>query len=361
MKIPKPSKKILLGIGVLLLVGICAIAIVNRPRSGTSRQSSRPSGNTQPDISLPAVCQQAAADYPAWTNTGPDLIFWENPDKSFYYRLSPEDATTRIASPVPSSETLADMDFVGEAQISYVSRQANRWKIGLFTLNGLQPPNNELIYELAEPTTMIDTSPLSKSEFVVFSATRNRASLRWVNTDMNTKSSTFTYTVPQTADISVAASPQGTFVSFLADQKLDIYDTAGKIKLDTLQPVRSVVWVGDSYLLYTKGEQTFLYHPETRQQERVDFLTGAEYLAFSPQGGGVIAFTKNGHAVTADCQTGREIQSKKSAKVLALTSSQTAIIGMGETLNFWRFNQANWDVRLSEEPIAAFTTIWKRY
>src|SRR3989344_1077154 len=133
----------IIGIGYLLLSSTLLKTNKNSGLSNTDNNSKSIADNS----TLQAACKNAISDYPEWTKADTDLIIWENPDKSFNFRNSPEDASAKLDSPVPSGENLADMDFLGSNEISYLTSNSVGWKIGLFKLNGLNMPDKLIVYE----------------------------------------------------------------------------------------------------------------------------------------------------------------------------------------------------------------------
>ncbi len=328
----------------------------NTNTSITSKTSNVGSDN----LLLKTSCNSALADYPEWTKADSDLVIWENPDKSFNYRTFPEDASTKLSSPVPPTETLADMDFIGLNQISYVTTNANSWKINTFKLNGLSAPEIDLVYEKNEAVSYINTSPINRSEYLVLVASNNQAALKRINATNSTEEIILAIPSPTTNKLKLAVSPKGTYGYLLQNNSLMVFEIATKKQLGTITPATSAVWVGDTQVLYSGSEGTFIYSLITKEKSQLDQIGVVSDLAFNPKDNGVIAFNDKGNTQVVNCQTWQIINTSQGAELKTLTSEKTAITKKGVEYGYWRFKNADWVVKILEET-SKYVTIWQKY
>ena len=336
------------GIGYLLLSSTLRKTNKNNELSGTDNKL------------LQTACKNAINDYPEWTKADTDLIIWENPDKSFNFRNSPEDASAKLTSPVPPMETLVDMDFIGLNEISYVTTRDNNWKISTLKLNGLGAYNNSLIYEKNEAISFINTSPISRNEYITIIVNGNKGVLKYVNTDSSKEEIFIEMPSINTEKIKLAVSPKGTYTYLLQGDSLIFFEIASKKQIDKISSVSSVVWVGDGYLLYSDTEGTYVYNLKTKEKSKLDKLKQVSELTFNPQEDGIIAFNENGNTKIVNCQTWQIINSKEGAVLKTLTSGKTAITKKGDQFGFWRFKNNDWGVKMLEDK-SKFVTVWQRY
>lgn len=345
------------GIGYLLLSSTLLKTNINNGLSNTDSNSKPPSDNNM----LQTACKNAINDYPQWTKTNTDIIIWENPDKTFEYRNSPEDASMRIDSPVKTPDTLVDMDFVGENEVSYVKKGNTKWGINIFKLKGMSPPENTNVYEKTESISYINISPINKNEFIVFYTNGNKAFLKYLNTSNSDEKVLLETSVKNTDDLKLAVSPKGTYTYLLYDNALRVFEIVSKKQSDEINSVKSVVWIGNNNLLYSNKEETFIYNNKTKEKSKVSNLGPTTNLSFNPKDNGVIAYTKKEDATVINCKTWKNVGSNKDSKIRTLTSEKTAIMEMKDFFGYWRFKDANWNVRLFEGKISNFATVWKRY
>lgn len=345
-------------VGIVIVV---VIALGYLLLSLVLRRSAKPAGSkTQNNNStLQTACENALKDYPQWTQVQTDIIIWENPDKTFNFRNSPEDKSSRITSPVKPPDILADMDFVGENEITYITT-GNGWKISTLRLNGLNPPDNIRVYEKTESVSYINISPVNKSDYIVFSVSGGKAYLKYLNTVNSEEKILLETTVKNTVDLKLAVSPTGTSAYLLYDEKLKVFEIASKKESDEIGPVKSAVWIGNAYILYSNSDGTFVYNLKTRKKSQLDQISSVSTLTFNPEAGGVIAFNEQGNTKIVNCQTWQIINTRPGAELKTLTSEKTAITLKGDSFGYWRFKDADWDVKILEDG-SKFVTVWKRY
>jgi len=318
--------------------------------------------NLEADNSLQTACKIAINDYPEWTKIDSNLVIWETPGKSFNYRNAPEEPSIGIASPVKSSGTLADMDFVGQNEFSYVNNQNNLWQIGLFKLNGMNAPDNSIIYEQAQHFSFINISPINKKEFIVFLVNENIGFLKYLNITNNEESilSEFKVAPINLDDVKLAVSPKGTYVYLLHNKTLTIFAINSKKEIGKIDSVESIVWLGNSYLLYSNQDSTFIYNVETKKQNLLGIIDAVLDLNFNPQNGGVFAYTQGNNTQIVDCATTKNLGVKQDARLRVLASNQTAIIEKENFFGYWKFKNADWTVTFIEKN-SKLITVWGNY
>jgi len=350
--------------GIIFILSIVFfITISNKISSKKSATSFQKTSTTSESVGnnniLIIACAEALDDYPEWTRVNTDLVIWETPSKSFNYRNSPEESSVGLNSPVKSSETLVDMDFVGVNEISYVQNQNNLWQIGLLELKGMHPPDNSVIYEQAQQFSFINVSPINKEEFIVFLSDKNKGFLKYLNTN-DSRELTFSETFPVNTDgLKLAVSPKGTYVYLLQNKTLTIFDINSKKQINKIDSIKSVVWLGDSYLLYANQEGTFVYDTKTKKEIQLNKIGPVLDLSFNPKDGGVIAYTQDNNAQIINC-AGQILGSKQNARLRTLASEKTTIVEKEDFFGFWRFKNADWTVTFIEKD-SSVVTVWSEY
>lgn len=346
---------------ILLFVNLSGCQENTETEDGT--QDSQNDDNSEVsngDDIFQSVCQTAINDYPEWTLSDTEIIICEKTDKSVFYRNSPEDLSVGIDSPVSISETLVDMDFIGLNEISYVKTKDDKWYICLFKLNGMEAPDNSVIYEKSESISYIDVSPVNINEFIVFYITDNNAVLEYLNVVDSTEENLLETSVSDSKNQKLAVSVKGSYVYLLYDGTLRIFDIASKTKFDEIDAVESVVWIEDSYLLYSNSEATYIYKVENKGTSKLSKVSSVSNLCFNPKNNGMLAFTEQGSAKVINCGTWQISGPTEDAQILSLASEQTAIIEKEGFVSFWRFYNADWTVMISE-GFSNYATVWKRY
>jgi hypothetical protein len=309
---------------------------------------------------LQTACKAAIGDYPEWTKADTDLIIWENPDKTFNFRNSPEDSSSRITSPVPSAETLADMDFIGLNEIVYATTGNNNWKINRLKLNGLGAYDKSLLYEKNESASLIKISPIKGNEFVTLVVSGNKNVLKQINISNSKEDVILDISSININNLKLSASPKGTYVYLLQGDSLLLFEIASKKQIDKISPAGSAVWIGDGYVLYSGTGGTFVYNLKTKEKSQLDKTGSLTALTFNPKDGGVIAFNESGATKIVNCQTWQIINSKQGAELKTLTSEKTAITKKGADYGYWRFKDKDWTVKILEDK-SKFVTVWQRY
>ena len=330
--------------------------LVDAPETGVIGSIASPGDNL-----LKSTCKNSINDYPGWAKASTDIIIWEDPDKSFYFRNSPEDMSAKLSSPVQTSETLADMDFVGLNEVSYVKTKDNKWQIGLLKLNWPDAPSNSLIYEKTGSVSFIDISPINKNEFIVFYVKENKAFLEYLDTSSSKEEILFE-TSGGNGDRKVAVSPKGTYAYLLYGKTLRLFDISKKSKIDEINSVSSAVWVGDSNLLYSNSEGTYIYDVVSKNGDKITGINTTEVLTFNPKSEGVIAYTSNSKTTVVNCQNWIiTLGSYGKGKIETLTSEKTAVLTKEDLSNsgYWRF-EGDWYVKLSDKFLV-LATVWSKY
>jgi len=339
---------------IIVIVGVGYLII-----SSSLPRKDKDSRLTSPGNLLETACQKATGDYPEWTNIDSDLVIWQTLDKSFKYRNSPEEPSVGIDSPVSNSETLIDMDFVGANEISYVKNQGNKWQIGFYKLNGMNPPDNSLVYENSEPFAFIDISPINKSEFIVFLANGNNGHLKYLDINNSKEEDLSKLPFVNNGKSKLAVSPKGTYVYLLHNKTLTLFDINSKKQIDKIGSVESIVWLGDSYLLYANQEATFVYDVKTKKENQLDKMDSISDLSFNPKDGGVLAYTQGSSVQVRSCAISKIISSKENARFRTLASDKTVIMEKEDFFGFWRFKN-DWTVTFIEKD-SNVVTVWQRY
>jgi len=348
-----------IAVGLLLIFIIVLLtSLKNKPNNNIPAVLPPKDKTTSPtDNLLKTACANAASDYPEWSKADTDLVIWENPDKSFSLRNSPEDASTIISTPVPPSETLLDMDFVGLKEISFVTTNNNGWKIGIFKTD---PTGKSFIYEKTEPASIVNVSPVNKNEYIALVVNENKGALRLINTDSQKEEIILEIPSLNTNNLKLAVSPKGTYFYLLAEDSLSVFDISLNKQVQKIDTVASAVWVGNDYLLYSNPEGSFLYQPDTGKQDKLEAPGPVANLAFHPQDNGIIAFNEDENIKIVDCQTWLPINTEQGSELKTLASHKTAITKKGVQYGYWRFKDAHWSVKILEEG-SKFVTVWQRY
>jgi len=252
------------------------------------------------------------------------------------------------------------MDFIGLNEFSYVKTEGSKWQIGLFKLNGLNPADNSIIYEKTESLPFIDVSPLSRKEFILFYKKGNNVFLSYLSISSPKEDILLELPSAGTDNEKVAASPEGNYAYLLYNNSLRIFDIASKTQIGEISQVNSAVWMGDSYILYSAGEGSFVYSLENKEKEKLSKIASVSDLSFNPKDGGVIVYTEQGNAKAASCKNWQVLGSTQAARIKALANEKTAILEKDDSVGYWRFKNADWTVRLSENFLR-FATVWNRY
>jgi len=249
------------------------------------------------------------------------------------------------------------MDFVSKNKVSYIKLGDGNWDICLleFGFNGI---TNNVIYKNSLESAFIESSPISENEFMIFYVTNDTARFSFLNTQ-NSNEKIF-LEIPETngENVKVATSPKGTNVYLLYDNILRIYEISNAELVDKIDSVISAVWIGNSYLLYSNSEGSFLYDIGTKEQTRINSVS-MENLSFNPNENGVISYNSdsNGHVIS--CENWKSLGYFENGKIETLSSERTAITKKdGE--GYWRFFNNDWTVKLVDN-FYIFTTVWKNY
>jgi hypothetical protein len=311
------------------------------------------------DSILQEACASALGDYPQWALVDTELVIWENADKSFNFRNSPEEPGTGISSPAGESETLADMDFIGENEVSYAVLTDSGWELGLFGLNGMDAPTNSRVYSAAGMFSLVDVSPISREEFIVLHyGAGDTAFIDYLNSSASV--SERISEVPAIGGVhKLAVSPKGTYFYLFHDGILELFDVSKREKLREFDSVVSAVWVGDSNILYSMDGGTYIYSVHSGESGGLSRVGSASSLHFIPKGKGGIAYTESGNAKVIGCSNWGQLAFKQGTAVLAFAGNETLIIKKGGNC-FWRFFNSDWTLRISDE-VPLFATIWGRY
>lgn len=356
---------LLVGLIILLIITYVVVNKINN-NSETGKESyihKVKTNKTEDDFEisegdklLQAACQNAINDYPEWTKSAGDIIVYENPNKGFYFRSSPEEPAASIDSPAQGSEIIFDMDFIDKNKITYV-KKGNEFKIGTFEfeLGGIK---NDIIYEIAESISFIDISPLSEKEFVMFYIINGKAFIKHV--DLEKSKEEIIFETPFTEKAKIAASPKGTYIYLLRGDILEVFNLSTKEKVYEDQSILSAIWIGDSYLLFSNSEETLIYNIKNKEKNKLAKLASAKGLSFSPRSGGVIGYNLKSEGKIINCQNWEILGTLKDGEIKTLANEKTAIISKENSIGYWRFFNNDWIVHLSENP-CRFATIWKRY
>jgi len=321
-------------------------------------------GNTidsKGDELLKIACRDSINDYPNWTKSSTDLIIWEDSDKGFNFRNSPEDLSSKISSPIQSSDTLMDMDFIGSNEISYVKKNANGWSIGVLKLNGLNVPVNTLVYENKDKLDFVDISPINQKQFAVFSTNSGKAYLNILDTEKSSSDNVLEIPSDNTNGQKISVSPKGDYVYLLYDKTIRIFGLSSKTKIDEIDSAESVVWVGDLYLLYSDSNGTFIYDIKNKDKNKLGKVGAVSALSFNPKENGIIAYNSDSKGEVINCQTWTLLNSKKDGKIETLASERTAIIKKDGVIMYWRFKDNDWILTPSHSEMSIYTSVWKRY
>ena len=360
------------------------------------------------DKLLQTVCQTAIGDYPEWTRTSNGLVVWEDSEEkesNFFIRLSPDYPTYALQSPARESNLLVGLDFVDENTLGYVTtNQGNSWAIGLLPLNS-NNSGTTIVYETTEPISIHDVSFINKDEFLIFYVTKSEANtekavLSYINNKNGTEEILSEFNISSVGEEGeiwgtqkVSVSPKGTYVYIIYNasaekqRNVKIFSISNKKQVDEIYPASSIVWIGDTHLLYSsllEDAGVFLYDVKNGNSYEITKIDpSAEDLAFCPKSGGVIAYNTDhwsyeSNAYAISCKNWSNIDSRTHGAVEALANEDTAIFTKyildknNESQNFtveesgyWRFS-TRWALHLSygfssfySRPVLA--TVWNRY
>lgn len=351
-------------VGVMVLVGVGYLLFSSTALKTKKDRELPNTGNSlgfQGDNpTLQKACKSAIGDYPLWTKADTDLIIWENPDKSFNFRNSPEDASAKLTSPVPTGETLVDMDFVGLNEISYVTTGAGGWKLNALKLNGLGAYDKSLIYEKPETVSSVLISPINKNEYLALIVNGKQGILKQIDTGSSKEGVLSEVSLTNIEKIKLAVSPKGSYAYLLHGDSLVLFDISLVKQIDKIDSVKSAVWVGDGHLLFSNTEGISIYNLKNKEKSSVSKTKQVSALAFNPKENGIIAFDENGKTTVVGCQTWQIINSKQGAEFKTLTSEKTAINKKDDQFGYWRFKDKDWVVKILEDK-SKFVTVWQRY
>lgn len=351
---------------IILIVLIIAIFIasyfifLNKPGENSEsakRASDRvATENQEQNEFLSSACQNANVDYPQWTKEAGEVVVYEKSDKTFYFRNSPEEAAALINSPVKNSGTLIDMDFIDKNKFIYVVKDKDS-KIGSFEFS-LQGIKNEIIYEITKPISFADVSPINEKEFIIFYVNNNEALLKRINTEKSTEE-TITE-ISETNEARIALSPKATYVYLLQGNFLKVFELSTKELVYENNSTLSAVWLGDSYLLTSDSQETFIYDLKNHQKEKLSKITSASNLYFNPGNEGTIAYNSESESKIVKCQNWEIIGNLQSGEIETFASEKTAIVSQANSPTYWRFLNSDWTVKLADQ-VSIFATVWKRY
>lgn len=355
---------ILIVVVIIAVVGIAYLLLSSNLLKTNKDNGLLSTNNTSTTLSdnkvLQAACKNAINDYPEWTKADTDLIIWENPDKSFNFRNSPEDASAKLDSPVPSMEVLADMDFIGLNEISYTTTGKDSWKISKLKLNGMGAYDKSLVYEKNEPVSYINTSPINRNEYIILTTNGNKGLLKQINTENSKEEILLEIASINTDNLKLSVSPRGTYVYLLQGDSLIFIEIVSKKQIDKISSTKSAVWIGDGYVLYSDVDGTYIYNLKTKEKNKLDKLGSVSGLIFNPSENGIIAYNEKGNTKVRNCQTGQIIKTKEGTEIKTLTSERTAITQKGDQFGYWRFKDTDWGVNILEEK-SKYVTVWQRY
>ena len=319
------------------------------------------------DELLQTACENAINDYPEWAKASSDIIVREDAsqgkEKNFYYRNACEDPSMALDSPAQALELLTDIDFVDSDKIGYV-KKSQKWQIGLFQLNG----QSSLIYEMSEPITFMDASFIDKDKFIIFYKTDDQAILKYVDITNSSEEIIWETSSVDGENQKVAVSPKGTYVYLLYNNDLRIFELLNQEKTEEFNSVTSVVWIGDSNLLYSSSEGASIYDVKNKKSDKLTKIDSSTTdLTFNPESNGVIAFTSGTKATIISCQNWENLGAYKEGEIEALADEKTVILNKKDlsTSGYWRFNE-DWYILLSErfssfDSHSLLATVWSKY
>lgn len=341
---------------VIVIIGTviagCLIFLNKSKKSSETEVTEIPEDNEV----LPLACQNAINDYPEWTTQSGDLVVYEKADKSFYFRNSPEEAAALIESPSKDSGTLLDMDFIDKNKFIYTIEDQGL-KIGSFEF-GLQGVKNQIIYEIDEPVSFADVSPLGEREFIIFYISDSKAHLKYIDLEKSQEETIGDNLESEEAKISL--SPKASYFYLWQGNYLGVFDLSNKKLVYDSQSISSLVWLGDSYLLISDSQGALLYDLKNSQKEKIAKITSSANLHFNPNLGGVIAYSSQSESKIVKCQNWEILGNLQKGEIKTLASEKTAIILLANSPAFWRFLNNDWNVKLADD-VSIFTTVWQRY
>jgi hypothetical protein len=355
--------------GGIFVIVVCVLLLIVLSYFLVSKTSSNETNNifelngssvSEKNDFMAEICENSLGDYPEWTKYETDILVWENSNKEFNFRNSPEDSSAFIASPAESSEVLDDMEFVDMNEFAYIKHQNEKWKIGLFKINGLDAPTNNIIFETEDNLDYVDISPINKKRFIVLSEKEGEVYFNLLDTEKLTNENILQIPSSEAEISKLAVSPSGNYAYLLYGGILRIVEIESKIKLDEISSVKSVVWVGNSHLLYSDDEVIFIYEIGTKEKKKIQTSGSVSELSFSPLNEGVISYNFNSGGEIVDCQTWNKLKELDEGEIHTFSSEKTVIIERDSDLMYWRF-KTDWTLVPSHIPITNYATVWKRY
>ncbi len=356
----KKYRYILIAVSLLALFLIFIYLYKNNNFFGNNQKKLTIEEGVDKDKVLENICNNIVNDYPEWERKSKDIVIWENIDKSFNYRNSPEEPSIKVSNPVPSNKALLDMVFIGTNEIAYTSKEDRKWSIGIFKINGSNAQENKTVYEKDEKVSYMKISAISRIEYIVFLINDDQGILKYINTESSNEVEILKTSSLNKDTVKLSVSPQKTSSYLLHDNNLIIFEVSSKKILDKVDSVNSAVWVGDKNILLSNSEGTFLYSLETKKVVKIDKIGISSNLSFNPNDGGVIAFNENNTAKILSCQGLQQINIDEGADLKTLTSEKGAITREGDRFGYWRFKNVNWDVNILQED-SKYVTIWQKY
>jgi len=348
------------------------------------------------DALLHELCQDAVLDYPAWSRSLGAVIAWEDAaDGHFNMRYSPDYPTYGMDSPVSGTDTLAGLEFIGPTTLGFAATDGNGWKVGLmpFSVSGgsFSGQGASVIYEKAS-STLLDISLISESDFIAFyvRGSDGKAVISRVSGGVEQVLKEFDPS-PQFSAQSrshetqrVSVSPKGTYAYAVytgmveGQNTMAVFNLSSGAQAGNVITASSAAWVGDAHILYSSGDEAYLYDVRDGDSQKVNLIgAGAEDLDFCPNAGGLIAYNTNRwgygssmHAIS--CSDWKEVASETNMIAEAIADESTVMFsryassGTVEEGGYWRLGGTGWGLHLSygfsyfqSSPVVA--TAWNGY
>jgi hypothetical protein len=182
-----------------------------------------------------------------------------------------------------------------------------------------------------------------------------------LDTEKSTNENLLEITSINTNSPKISVSPKESYVYLLYDKTLQIFEISSKKKIDEIDFVENVVWVGDSYLLYSNSQGTSIYSIKNKEKDKLDRIDTVSDISFNPKEKGIIAYNTDLKGEVVNCQTWSRLNSLKDGKIETFASERTAIIEKDGVKMYWRFKDNDWILTPSHIEITIYATVWKRY
>lgn len=352
----KSKSYIFLLIVIFLLVPLVSISLFssfsqNRKPSISLTTPTVPTAKT--DLSLlKNVCQQAVLDY-SNLSIEDALVVWEDKDKAFYYRRGPKASSVGLNNPCSPGQKLQKLSILDKDNVGYWLVDGDQSVVGTFNLN--HPGNKQIIAKLP--------GQLSGVGFI-----NSDTAITAINKGGDTQISLFSNQV-QTSITEVQGkiskltlSPQKDLTSIVkSNNAISIFNVNTKKEIGAINKADESLWLGNNYLLYRNGADSFLYDLNSKASTKIENLSNIRGLSFHPGQGGIIGFTNDNGITAISCSDDKPLNANSEGQSIVFANSDVAFVNFqnGQS-GYWEFNGKSWVVKLSDQ-LSIAATLWDKY